>query len=82
MTDLVGASVDSTSTYVASVEEQAFVAALITPKFVEIGKTFDNEIAQLCKELQRDLVVEFASVRAEVKAEVTQLRETIRTHAA
>lgn len=59
-----------------------FIDGVLTPKFIEIGNTFDAEVEKIRANLQKHLTSEFSSVRSELKTEVNQLREMLRSHLA
>lgn len=50
------------TTYLATEQERAFIDGVLTPKFVEIGRTFDAEIENLRQTWERGLASEFATV--------------------
>lgn len=77
------ANADPSSTpYLLTKQEQAFINGVINPKFVEIGHTFNMEVDKLRKSLEQALMSEFASVRVEIKSEVAQLQDTMRSQTA
>lgn len=68
--------------YSPTEQEQTFIDGVLTPKFIEIGNTFDAEVEKIRANLQQHLTSEFSSVRSELKTEVNQLREMLRSHLA
>lgn len=68
--------------YVVTDREQAFIEGVLTPKFVEIGNAFDGEVDKLRLRWEKELASEFASIRGELKTEVAQICEMMRSHLA